>query len=99
MITEQPLLDLLAAQMGCTYLSDLRFLSDGRRYNLAQKLVQLIPREKDLRDWNDALVYLTGVPPEQTAHAAKARLVEWLSKPCAAGRGQIDVTLQGESKR
>ena len=76
----QSLLELLSIQMGCSRLTDLKCLTGEQRCYLAQKLNQLTPREKDIRDWNDALTYLTGAPPEETARQAKARLVELLSK-------------------
>lgn len=79
MMVEQSLLDLLAIQMKCEYLSDLRFLTQEQRQYLAHKLECLTPREENIRDWNDALVYLTGVPPENTAQTAKERLVSLLS--------------------
>lgn len=85
MTAEQSLLDLLSIQMGCMYLSDLRFLSPEQRRYLAQSLERLTPREEDAREWNDALDYLTGAPPEDTAQAAKERLVSLLSQPCRAG--------------
>lgn len=81
MIVEQSLLDLLSIQMGCMYLSDLRFLSPEQRRYLVQKLERLIPRQEDIREWNDALDYLTGTPPEETAQAAKEQLVKLLRKP------------------
>lgn len=79
MMVEQSLLDLLAIQMKCEYLSDLRFLTQEQRQYLAHKLECLTPREENIRDWNDALVYLTGAPPENTAQTAKKRLVSLLS--------------------
>lgn len=79
MMVEQSLLDLMAIQMKCEYLSDLRFLTQEQRQYLAQKLDRLTPREEDIRDWNDALDYLTGAPPESTAQAAKAKLVQELA--------------------
>ena len=79
MTVEQSLLDLLSIQMGCMYLSDLRFLSPGQRQYLAQKLDRLTPREEDVREWNDALTYFTDAPPEPTARAAKERLVALLA--------------------
>lgn len=79
------MLDLLAIQMGCMYLSDLRFLSLGQRRYLAQRVNRLTPRQDDVREWNDALDYLTGAPPEDTTQAAKERLVHLLSQPCDAG--------------
>lgn len=85
MTVEQSLLDLLSIQMGCMYLSDLRFLSQEQRRYLAQRLERLTPWEADIRDWNDALDYLTGAPPEDTAQAAKERLVYLLSQPSGAG--------------
>lgn len=85
MVTEQHLLDLLSIQMGCMYLSDLRFLSPEQRRYLAQRLERLTPREEDVWEWNDALAYLTGAPPEHTAQAAKERLVSLLSQPCGIG--------------
>lgn len=75
------LLEFLAYKAGCPYLSDLRFLSPEQRRYLAQKLDQLTPREEDVRDWNDALTYLTGASPEETAQAAKEQLVKLLQKP------------------
>ena len=79
MMVEQSLLDLLSIQMGCMYLSDLRFLSLEQRRYLVQKLDCLTPREEDVWEWNDALEYLTGAPPENTAQAAKEQLVHLLS--------------------
>lgn len=78
MTVKQSLLDLLSIQMECRYLSDLRFLPSKQRRRLAQKLEQLTPREEDVREWNDALVYLTGAPPQNTAQAAKEQLVQLL---------------------
>ena len=78
MMVEQSLLDLLAIQMKCECLSDLRLLNPGQRKYLAQKLDQLIPREEDLWDWNDALVYLIDTKPEDTAAAAKEKLIDFL---------------------
>ncbi len=85
MTAEQSLLDLLSIQMGCMYLSDLRFLSPEQRRYLARRLELLTPREEDVREWNDALDYLAEAPPEDTARAAKERLVHLLSQPCDAG--------------
>lgn len=89
MTAEESLLDLLSIQMGCMYLSDLRFLSPEQRRYLAQRLDRLTPRQEDIREWNDALDYLTGEPPEDTAQAAKERLVHLLSQPCGAGMDKV----------
>ena len=76
----QSLLDLLSAQMECRYLSDLRFLTPEQRRSLAQKLASLPAREDRVQDWNAALAYLSGAPPEKTAQAAKEQLVRILSR-------------------
>lgn len=73
-----PLLDLLADEMKCDYLSDLRFLSPERKRELAERLKKIAPEAYDLQVWNDALVYLVGEAAEETAAAAKNRLVEGL---------------------
>lgn len=76
------LLDVMAVQMGCMYLSDLRFLNSGQRALLAQKLERPTAEDKDLRDWNDALQYLTGDgQPRATAEEARAALIAGLSAP------------------
>lgn len=89
MMVEQSLLDLMSIQMGCMYLSDLRFLSQEQRRYLAQKLDRLTPREENVREWNDALSYLTNAPPETSAQAAKERLISLLSQPCKAGADKV----------
>ena len=89
MTAGQSLLDLLSIQMSCMYLSDLRFLPPEQRRYLAQRLDRLTPRQEDIREWNDALEYLTGAPPEDTARAAKDRLVHLLSQPCGAGKDRV----------
>lgn len=82
MTIQVSLLDLMAIQMGCDYLSDLRFLSSAQRELLAEKLKRLPVRDDDLRDWNDALEYLTGDSiPKVTAEAAMAALVSGLTAP------------------
>lgn len=83
---ELSLLDLMSMQMGCAYLSDLRSLDKERRAILAHRLERMEAREEDLRDWNDALKYLANAPPEQTAQAAKERLVEDLNRPPVMGQ-------------
>lgn len=79
MMVRQSLLDLMSIQMGCMYLSDLRFLSPEQRRYLARELERLTPREEDIKDWNDALTYLTDSPPAATAIAAREQLIKTLS--------------------
>lgn len=81
MTLEQSLLERLAVQMECVYLSDLKFLTEAQRSFLAHTLERLTPREEDMSQWNDALVYLTGAKPETSAHMAKIRLIQRLLQP------------------
>lgn len=86
MKTELSLLDLLTLQMNCAYLSDLRGLDGGQRVMMAHRLERLEAKAEDLRDWNDALEYLTGASPEETAQAAKERLIVLLAQPRNRGK-------------
>lgn len=77
---EMPLLDVLAYKMQCEYLSDLHFLPAWQWERLARE-VERIPHEAALlREWNDALDYLTGSAPEPTAEAAKQCLKRKISQ-------------------
>lgn len=71
MKTELSLLDLLTLQMNCTYLSDLRSLDGCQRAIIAHRLERLPARAEDLRDWNDALEYLTGGAPRGDGSGSK----------------------------
>lgn len=82
------LLDELARRIGCTYLSDLRFLDAPGRQALARTLADIPAGAAGLREWNDALVYLSGEPPESTAADARARLLERLARSTADLPGQ-----------
>ena len=72
------LLDLIAGQMGCDFLSDLRFLNSTQRAELAQKLEKLSADAFGLHDWNDALEYMAGQPSEQSAAEAREALLRCL---------------------
>lgn len=63
------------------YLSDLRCLPDAERLRLARKLEKVCPKDASLHDWNDALQYPAGQPPQQMAQAARERLIQSLSRP------------------
>lgn len=58
-------LEVLQLQMGCTYLSDLRYLPDTERIQLARKLMEVCPEAATLHEWNDALQYLARQPPNR----------------------------------
>lgn len=75
------LLEFLAYKAGCPYLSDLQDIADWQRSRLARELEQIPAEDAGLREWNDALAYLTGAPPEGTAQAARERLIQSLSRP------------------
>lgn len=73
-----PLLEFLAYKTGCTYLSDLPRASGVR---LARVLEGIPAEDADLREWNDVLAYLAQAPPEETALAARERLLSALAQP------------------
>lgn len=73
------LLDVLACRAGCSLLSDLRHLDWLGRGVVIHALEGIPPENASLKEWNDALQYLTGAPPEKTAGAARDKLLELLS--------------------
>ena len=91
MIIERPLLELLALEMGCMYLSDLRYLSPERREDLARKLKEIPLRERDVREWNDALEYLTGAPEEKTAYKYSRDMLQDVSPSLLVLTGQANL--------
>lgn len=78
---EVSLLEVMQARMNCEYLSDLHQLSAVDRKRLSREWGKIRPEDASLREWNDALVYLSNNPPEQTAEAARERLIQSLSQP------------------
>ena len=81
MTMQMHLLDYLAQRTGCLYLSDLRQLDRRRRGLLLQVLERLPPEKFPPKEWNDALRYLAGASPEETAGKARARLLALLDSP------------------
>lgn len=75
-----PLLEFLANRLRCAYLSDLPRVSGEQ---LAQELRRIPAEAAGLREWNDALAYLTGEPPAETAERARERLLAVLQLPAA----------------
>lgn len=75
------LLEILARQMGCEYLSDLKYLDPVGREKLAGLVRGIAPGEAPQTEWNDALTYLTGQDPLQDADAARAALLAALETP------------------
>lgn len=74
------LVDQLGVEMNCFYLSDLHNLNNVQRRRLAVIIRQISAETYDLREWNDALEYLTGAQKESNAEAARARLITLLSQ-------------------
>ena len=85
MTFEIPLVDALSIQADCMYLSDLRYLDKWQRVRLARILEQLPADAASLEEWNGALQYLAQQPPEETAEAARERLLQSLSQPRQMG--------------
>lgn len=83
------LLELMASRSGCTYLSDLRYLDELQRGQLFRLLEKYPADTADLREWNDALDYLTGQTPEATAEAARTSLLRALKTPVRIERNSI----------
>ena len=81
MTFQADLLDALFIQASCIYLSDLKYLNGWQRVRLARTLEQVPPDAAGLKEWNDALRYLSDGPPQTTAEAARERLIQALSQP------------------
>ena len=69
------LLDLLAENALCPFISDLRHITGKERLRLAEKLETISPGDYPLPVWNDALYYLISAPPQQTRSAAHKLLL------------------------
>lgn len=75
-----PLLDFLAYQARCEYLSDLPHATGWQRVRMVRALEKIPPEAASLHDWNDALDYLVQAPPEETAQAAREQLLAMLAE-------------------
>lgn len=74
------LLERCTEEVGCTYLSDLRYLDTKARFRLAGAVEQIPPGEYSLAEWNDALDYLAGGAPAPSAGEAKQRILLGLTR-------------------
>lgn len=74
------LLERCTEEVGCTYLSDLRYLDTEERFRLAGAVEQIPPGEYSLTEWNDALDYLAGGAPAPSTGEAKQRLLLGLTR-------------------
>lgn len=77
------LVDYLAAQICCPYISDLHFLDFIDRITLAHVMKKISPAEWPLREWNDALNYILGGQAVSTAEDAYAKLLSGIQFPQA----------------
>ncbi len=84
------LLDAMAVQAQCQYLSDLKYLQGWELIKLGRALEQVPADAATLFEWNDALAYLAAAPPEQTQEAARERLMTFLIQPREAGHKIIN---------
>lgn len=74
------LLDYLARQSGCMYLSNLRYPTGAVREKLEAVVAGFPVQEAALREWNAALEYLYEAPMEMTAERAKTQLLKLLQR-------------------
>lgn len=74
------LLERCTEEVGCTYLSDLRYLDTKERFRLAGAVEQIPPGEYSLTEWNDALDYLAGGAPAPSTGEAKQRILLGLTR-------------------
>ena len=74
------LLDYLAEQVGCLYLSNLHNPTGEIRDKLEAVMAGFPAKEATLREWNAALDYLHNAPPVRTAIRDRAQLLALLQK-------------------
>ncbi len=74
------LLEYMAHRTGCEYLSDLRYLSCWEQVRLSREVSRIPAAAFPLETWNDALAYLTSLPPATQAALAKEKLIQNLGK-------------------
>lgn len=80
-VMDKPLLDVIAKELRCEYLSDLRYMKSFSRIRAARFIEEMIPAtDASLNEWNDALSYLASAPAEKTQDKARQRLLEYLQQ-------------------
>ena len=80
-VFQMDLLDALSMRADCLYLSDLKYLNEWQWARLARTLEEIPADAAGVREWNDALTYLSRYPPQETAEAVRERLIQSLSRP------------------
>ena len=81
------LLDYFQLKTQCEYLSDLHWLSSEQRACLAREIEKIKAERASLHEWNDALEYLLGQPPQPEAEAARDALMAGLKAQDEQGEG------------
>lgn len=77
------MLDELFETVGCMYLSDLKYAGRNVKMIIARIIERKYPAETvSLHEWNDALFYLTGSPPESSSQLARRKLLNLLRGGC-----------------
>ena len=79
------LLEYMAQRSGCSYLSDLRYLSCWEQMRLAREVSHIPVEAFPLEAWNDALAYLTDSPPASDGSVAKEKLLQCLAQKVRYG--------------
>lgn len=69
------LVDYLASQIACAYISDLRFLDPLGKIQLSHVVRKLSPSDWSLWQWNDALEYIANKQAANTVEAAYEELL------------------------
>ena len=75
---EVSLVDFLAKEMGCTYVSDLTHLTVSQQRRLAAVLEKLPPDAAGEAEWADALAYMEKLPAQESAEEDRKRLISAL---------------------
>ena len=79
------LFESMQDKLGCTYISDLPFISKQNPEIIVHTLRSLSPSDYPLNQWNDLLDYLAKAPAQQTAEDAYAFLIATLNDAVEVG--------------
>lgn len=72
------LVDFLANEIGCMYVSDLTHLNEAQQQRLVAVLRRLPSESASERDWDDALCYIEKLPPQSSAEQDRKCLISAL---------------------
>lgn len=72
------LVDFLAKEMNCVYVSDLTRLTVFQQKHLAALLEALPPEAASEAEWADALAYIKKIPAQESAEEDRERLLSAL---------------------